>query len=649
MIFLPKSSYLRFLFLSVHLLISGGIINKAFAQKEAPVLLSDKVPININLFRANENAYKYKIEGFDALIKQQDTSLTNGKLLRDWNKSKKEFYEFDYLEAYQFLEKTIENAKSNYSENALLLAELNLDMGIILLNLEQYGESLERLLFAKEIFEKEGSQDQKALIYANVGDFYRRTYYNTKAQEFLRTGLELSNVSPNVKAKLYHRMASTKTEASDLDSSFFYSNKALEISNKLNDPDLIAISENEIGFIYRNKKQVDKSFPHYYKADSLWRSVGFVAKALRANINIIWALKDQNRLDEAIKLCEKCIKECEGKNWLLMELELYELISKLYNKKGNKNKSNYYLIKKLKLHIDVLNQRNKMQVAFVEAYYNQKKNEEIIKQQEQKIEIEKAEVLFLKKQKTYFIIIAISILLIAILLLVILALQRKKNKLIIKEKQQQEEYTKIIQASLEEKNALLQEVNHRVKNNLQSISSMVYLQNASIDDAIAKTALEDIQRRIDAMGLVHEMLYTSDDVGKIKVREYINKLIDIHLPIHFKEINKIKITHRIMDEYFSISICIALGMITSEAISNAVKHAFNNVEYPEIEVALMPKDDGYLYTIQDNGVGISNEKLSLKGKTFGLKLMEIFAQKIKGKLEVKKNNVGTIISITFKK
>ena len=644
---MPQFSFIRILFLFSYLIITGWLISKTFAQN-THITSKEKEQININLFRTNENTYKYKIDGFDELIQQQDTTTPNGKLLSNWYKSRIEYYKFDYLKSYQFLEKAIESAKSYFSQNTLLLAELNLDMGVTLLNLEQYGESLERLLFAKEIFEKEGSQDQKALIYSNLGDFYRRTYFNEKGQEFLTRGLELENVSPYIRAKIYHRIASSKTEIGEQDSSLFYSYKALEISNKLNDPDLIAISENEIGFIHRQKREYEKAVFHYYKADSLWRSVGFVAKALRANINIIWLLKDQNKLDKAIQLCEKCIKECEGKKWLLLELELYELISKLLNKKGDLNKSKDYLIKKLNLHIEVLNQRNKMQIEFIEAFYNQKKNEEIIKQQEQKIKSEQAELEFLKKQKNYFIIIATSILLIAALLTIILVLQSKKNKLILKEKQQQEEYTKIIQTSLEEKNALLQEVNHRVKNNLQTISSMIYLQKSTIEDTIAKTALEDIRRRIDAMGMVHEMLYTADDVGKIKLNEYIKKLIEIHFPLHFKEISKIKITHHLSDDYFSISTCIALGMITSEAISNAVKHAFHNVEHPEIEVSLTKQDGIYTYSIQDNGVGIPIEIINEQRKPFGLKLMEIFTQKIKGTFEIKKNNVGTLIKIVLK-
>jgi two-component system, sensor histidine kinase PdtaS len=608
-----------------------------------------KAQINIEEFRREENRYKYNPDSLLVLAQRQDTTKQEGRFLYYWYSSRKVYYDFDYLAAYQLLEATIEQAKKAYPQNEQLMAELKLDMGIILVNLEQYGESLDNLIFAKDVFEKEGSQDQKALIYSSLGDFYRRTSIKTKAQEFLRKGLELGNVSPQLIARLYHRLASTKTEIGDQDSSLFYSDKALEISNELKDPDLIAISENEIGFIYRQKKEYDKALFHYYRADSLWRKVGFIAKALRANINTLWVYKDLNKLDEAIQLADKLIKECEGKNWILMELELYELISHLYAAKGNISKSKEYLIKKQQLHIEVLNQRNKMQSAFIDAYYNQNKNEKIIKEQQQKIETEQAELEFLKKQKVYFILIAVAILLITVLLGIIVALQRKQNKLMLKEKQQQEAYNKKTQASLEEKNALLQEVNHRVKNNLQAISSMVYLQNTTIEDAVAKTALENIQRRIDAMGLVHEMLYTTDDVGKIKIEEYIQKLVAVHLPLHDKETDKIKTTLSFTDEYFSVSICIALGMITSEAISNAVKYAFSNIENPVIAISLTKQNDTYLYKIQDNGGGITSEKNADKRKTFGLKLMEIFAQKIKGSFEIKNNDVGTLIAIQFKK
>lgn len=193
------------------------------------------------------------------------------------------------------------------------------------------------------------------------------------------------------------------------------------------------------------------------------------------------------------------------------------------------------------------------------------------------------------------------------------------------------------------KDALVQEIHHRVKNNLQSISSLVDMQIRSLKSENEIKALTDTQLRIGAMALVHEMLYTSQDITLVSVKKYIDELVASinemvnteKLPIQF-EINT-------YDHMLSVSDCISFGILTSEVISNSIKYAFKGIENPRINIDLKLEKELIIYQIKDNGVGIKEEKTD-DTSSLGLRLVDVFSRQLNAKLNIESDK-GVVVKL----
>lgn len=223
-----------------------------------------------------------------------------------------------------------------------------------------------------------------------------------------------------------------------------------------------------------------------------------------------------------------------------------------------------------------------------------------------------------------------------------------KTKELLKEKEALEKSNLQVTAQSKEKDVLIQEVHHRVKNNLQLISSLVSMQLASLSSSKAKIILTDTYNRIASMSLVHEILYSKNNMSYISLKKYLSDLINsINNMINLDK-RKIKINKSLVDIDLDVSYCIALGMITNEAISNAIKHAFKDQNDAEISICLDcgTKKGLIVFTIKDNGIGIKDKYLKGKNKSLGLRLIEIFSKQLQATLEIK-NNRGTEIIVKF--
>ena len=204
-----------------------------------------------------------------------------------------------------------------------------------------------------------------------------------------------------------------------------------------------------------------------------------------------------------------------------------------------------------------------------------------------------------------------------------------------------------LKASLKEKELLLKEVHHRVKNNMAIISSLLNLQADSFKDPAVLTAFKDSQYRIRSMALVHEKLYQSKDLSKINFSEYILDLTrQVSRSNEFRERN---VTPKIEADNINMSIDTAIpcGLIISELLTNAFKYAFPRHHKGEILVRMRFLKKGYCELIvRDNGVGLPEHIDMQNPSTFGLNLVYLLTQQLEGTLKVQRRN-GTTIKITF--
>jgi PAS domain S-box-containing protein len=204
-----------------------------------------------------------------------------------------------------------------------------------------------------------------------------------------------------------------------------------------------------------------------------------------------------------------------------------------------------------------------------------------------------------------------------------------------------------VRESLREKEVLLQEIHHRVKNNLQVISSLLDLQSQHIQEPVTLELFRESCNRIRAMALVHETLYKFKDFAKIKFTQYIENLTNYLFAAYIRNAENINLELDIDEVTLKLDTAIPCGLIINELVSNALKYAFPNKTKGTIYIALhFDGDDNYTLTVRDDGIGLP-PNLEIKSvNSLGLKLVEVLAKQLEGTLQVN-SRFGTEFSLRF--
>jgi two-component system, sensor histidine kinase PdtaS len=208
-----------------------------------------------------------------------------------------------------------------------------------------------------------------------------------------------------------------------------------------------------------------------------------------------------------------------------------------------------------------------------------------------------------------------------------------------------QEHVQQVEESLEEKNVLLKEIHHRVKNNLQIVSSLLSMQARTIKDPQAFAALQNSQSRVRSMALIHERLYQSENLGHIKFGPYIHDLSAFLFRSYQDLSGQVRLNTRIEDVTLDIDSAIPLGLILNELITNSLKYAFPGGRTGEITIQLLYPTAGQLNLIcSDNGVGISPGQDLHAPQSLGMQLIYSLAHQLDGEVEIETLN-GMRVSI----
>ncbi|WP_036379171.1 sensor histidine kinase [Muricauda sp. MAR_2010_75] len=206
-----------------------------------------------------------------------------------------------------------------------------------------------------------------------------------------------------------------------------------------------------------------------------------------------------------------------------------------------------------------------------------------------------------------------------------------------------------IQERIEEKEILLKEVHHRVKNNLQTVSSLLSLQSRAIADEKISNIIKSSQNRVVSMAMVHEMLYKRDDyLSKVELKPYVKELCDYLVRSVKGNTNNVKVDLDIDDNKLSIDTVIPLGLIINETITNALKYGISEGREGEIHVSLHKiSNNRYEMYLGDNGIGYSEDINPRTSNSLGLKLIYNLARQLRGTITRDYEKKGTYYRIEF--
>ncbi len=212
---------------------------------------------------------------------------------------------------------------------------------------------------------------------------------------------------------------------------------------------------------------------------------------------------------------------------------------------------------------------------------------------------------------------------------------------------EQKKNESLLESSLQEKEILLKEIHHRVKNNLQVISSLIVLQEQYIKDEKILHMFKDFQNRIKAMALIHQTLYNSEKLNKIDLSKYIQGLVSNLLKAYSVNPNKINLQQNIEEVDLSLDEAMSCGLIINELVSNSLKHAFSKDGEGKIVVILNKTiNNKILLDVHDNGVGFPKNMDYKSSNTLGLRLISTLTKQLGGDILIEKDN-GAHVRITW--
>ena len=200
--------------------------------------------------------------------------------------------------------------------------------------------------------------------------------------------------------------------------------------------------------------------------------------------------------------------------------------------------------------------------------------------------------------------------------------------------------------ALNEKEMLLKEVYHRVKNNLQVVSSLINLQAKNVSNEATLELLKQSADRIKAMALLHEKLYQSKDLTRIDFNEYIHSLVDHLLFSYGGHSGKIKISMSIDEVFFDVDTAIPCGLIINELLSNALQHAFPDDRHGEIGITFTQDLGEFILVITDNGIGFPTDLDYKKSASLGLQLVATLTNQLNGHMALDQTD-GSTFTIRF--
>jgi len=204
-----------------------------------------------------------------------------------------------------------------------------------------------------------------------------------------------------------------------------------------------------------------------------------------------------------------------------------------------------------------------------------------------------------------------------------------------------------LKISLKEKDILFKEIQHRVKNNLAQVHGLLELQETMSENRNVAELLKISKSRIRTMSLAHEALYNNENFSKISLKDYIENIAEV-THRSFKDSNKlVELTYDIDDIHLDMAKAIPLGLMISEILINAHKHAFNLTDNGEIKILSKIDDDTMKLFIGDNGSGIPENIDLSKSNSLGMTLVNNFSEQLKADLKIQSNGKGTKFDFTI--
>ena len=341
----------------------------------------------------------------------------------------------------------------------------------------------------------------------------------------------------------------------------------------------------------------------------------------------------KDNLQETSVILKKTKIELDKINHLDIELSYHVLASKYFQTVGDFKKATKALVAKEQIQDSLYNIQRINLAQNLEARYKRDQQDQKIATMSIREELTQARL----TQQRWLIIGSLFLATIFAGLFFKFSQQNKKIK----------EQNNVISKALTEKEVLLKEIHHRVKNNLQVISSLLGLQSRKIKDKAALNAINEGRTRVQSMSLIHQNLYKENNLTGIEIKKYLEQLCNNLFATYNIANEQINLETNIEDIILDVDSIVPIGLILNELITNALKHAFPNNKSGIISIDISKNNEGLLMTVSDNGIGMKSDDPFNESNSFGYHLIKAFQRKLNADLDISGTN-GTSISMLIR-
>lgn len=484
---------------------------------------------------------------------------------------------------------------------------------------------------AEKVNNENGFANKNWSIYNNIGGLYERLKDYEKAESYFKKAYEITKDEEdrmNFGMSLFF-LLQVNLKSSDYEDYSNYLEEYLTFSQK--GKNRIRPDNFHNAIIFGKTENANEMIRTLNTSVAAHKRLGNLRSFLTSSIILSQLYADAQQINRGAEILEEAFAMAEEVEIPEFEILTAETLSEYYYKAGNFAKAYEYLsIAKDKGEASGTKEALQNLKELEVKYETEKKENEIVRQQ---LELEKAAV---EKNSLTALIIASVVL--ALILAYFLYYKQRTNKVLSQK-------NATIQKALEEKETLLKEIHHRVKNNLQIVSSLLNLQSRTLEDENARLAIRDGQNRVKSMALIHQNLYRNDNLTSMDVKEYVTRLSDNLYHSYNISPGQIQLSNEVESFQMDVEVLVPIGLILNELVSNSLKHAFPEGQSGEVKVALCRKGKDYLMEVSDNGIGMETTDFSSKrGDSFGLRMIHAFCEKLKAKMQIT-NRQGTHVQL----
>jgi two-component sensor histidine kinase len=402
--------------------------------------------------------------------------------------------------------------------------------------------------------------------------------------------------------------------------------QAIKLYHKNAYPEGLGGAYNSLAKIYYDRKEFPKAITYFERSIAnfeKYQNYFNLTSAYGGLANCYIDLKDYHKAE---KYALKSLKVAQETGATEREVFTHETLSRIYFALGDFKKAYESLNKYTVLSDSIFTREKSDALAEMQARFEVK--EVKLKQKAQE-----------ESYKWQLVILAVIILIVLLVSVLLFFLFRNKKRinLLLEQKYQ------ITQASLEQKELMMGEVHHRVKNNLQMIYAILDLQSRELKDPESVRLIEDSLNRINAISMIHQNLYQSDNIRAVNIRSYLDELVH-DLVRHFANDRKhaIELYSDYEELNMDIETALPLGLIVAELVTNACKYAFDKQMKPELYISLKETGDQLILIVSDNGAG---KKSTTSGTNFGTKLIQSMSRKLNATLVETNSETGLKVEL----